>query len=496
MVDNKKHDILLYAIFTNEYIKLIPHWLKHVAERFCPGETDIIIFTDKQPQVDIPEHVQVVLIESSPMRNEELCRKLDRHVHILSTYGAGYKFAACLQSNIWIGQTLHSKQLRMEPGKFYCIKHAMCEPQALQPLIGYSSCGSRSVAYIEDKSQYKIWTQAGIMFGCRDTMLRLNEECLQWSKSDAESGALWTDVPYHDESYLNSWRVRNPQSVRVIANVSAASWEDICNHKAHTLFVVVHKESLGVAKRKGVIVCDPYGNVKLGNFLFIVAAMYSYARSEDKELIFAKFNPWLKVLTQRFYHIDMPLGDIAYLAPHKYKPIPKGLVGMIAGYFQSSKWFQGYEDDIRELCSNLWSPQREEGLAAIHIRLGDYLKEDIAKTHRAPSVAYIRKAIQTLPDGITTLEVFSDDPDLAEKRVKEAGIPEGIELRVIRGMGEVATICRITEATAFIMSASSFSWWAAWLGKHPTTIVEDTWYNDPKEPAEDKYEPNWIRISV
>jgi hypothetical protein len=327
-------------------------------------------------------------------------------------------------------------------------------------------------------------------------MLCLNEECLRWEQEDEASGALWTDVPYHDESYLNSWRVLNPESVRIIANVSAASWTDVQAGKAKTLFVVVDKDSLGVPKRQGVLVCDPFGNVKLGNFMFIVAAMYAYARSEEKELIFTKFNPWLKSIKYHFHYYDIPLPPINYVAPHRYTPIPKGIVGMIAGYFQSSKWFRGYEDEIRDLYSALCSEHREDWLAAIHIRLGDYMKEDIARTHRTPSVDYIRKAVGSLPATITTLEVFSDDPDLAEKRIKEAGIPEGIELRIMRNIDEVATIRRITEATAFIMSASSFSWWAAWLGRHDTVIVEDTWYNDHKIPTEDIYEPHWVRIST
>ena len=493
---NKKRDILLYAIFTNEYTRLISHWLEHVASRFCPGETDIIIFTDKPPQVDIPDNVRVEFINSHPMRNEELCRKCARHKYILETYGKGYKYAACLQSNIWIGQTLRSSQLRMEVGKFYCIKHARCLSSEVPELIAHSCCRAKSVAYVKDTSTYKIWAQAGIMFGCRDTMLRLNEECLDWQIEDEASGALWTDVPYHDESYLNAWRIKNPGSVNVISNVSFTSWNEVQACKTKTLFVVVDKPSLGIPKRHGVIVCDPFGNVKLGNFMFMVAAMYAYARSEGKELIFAKFNPWLKVFKRRFYQQEMSQSPIQYIAPYKYRPIPPGITGIIAGYFQSSKWFRGYEDEIRDLYSALWSENREEGLAAIHIRLGDYMKEDIARTHRTPSADYIRKAVGSLPSTITVLEVFSDDPDLAEERIKEAVVLDGIELRIMQNIDEVATIRRITEATAFIMSASSFSWWAAWLGRHNTVIVEDTWYNDHKIPTEDIYEPHWVRIST
>lgn len=38
--------ILLYAIFTNEYKKLIPLWIEHTASKFFPKESDVIIFTD------------------------------------------------------------------------------------------------------------------------------------------------------------------------------------------------------------------------------------------------------------------------------------------------------------------------------------------------------------------------------------------------------------------------------------------------------------------
>lgn len=38
--------ILLYCIFTNEYVKMIKPWLETTAKNFYPHCTDVLILTD------------------------------------------------------------------------------------------------------------------------------------------------------------------------------------------------------------------------------------------------------------------------------------------------------------------------------------------------------------------------------------------------------------------------------------------------------------------
>ena len=64
--------ILLYAIFTNEYKKLIPLWLEHTANKFFLQESDVLILTDDTSVVSPTDRIKVEFIQSSPYRNEEL----------------------------------------------------------------------------------------------------------------------------------------------------------------------------------------------------------------------------------------------------------------------------------------------------------------------------------------------------------------------------------------------------------------------------------------
>jgi len=51
--------ILLYAIFTNEYKKLIPLWIEHTANKFFPQESDVLILTDDTSVVSPTDRIKV-----------------------------------------------------------------------------------------------------------------------------------------------------------------------------------------------------------------------------------------------------------------------------------------------------------------------------------------------------------------------------------------------------------------------------------------------------
>jgi hypothetical protein len=61
----------------------------------------------------------------------------------------------------------------------------------------------------------------------------------------------------------------------------------------------------------------------------------------------------------------------------------------------------------------------------------------------------------------------------------------------------VITLHLMTQFRRFIMSNSSFSWWAAWLAGAEDVIVPNRWFgpSGPKD-TQDIYEPNWVPLEI
>ena len=136
-----------------------------------------------------------------------------------------------------------------------------------------------------------------------------------------------------------------------------------------------------------------------------------------------------------------------------------------------------------------------EGVAGIHIRMGDYLKYDWR--YKSPKKDFIEKALSQLSPHIKRLLVFSDEIDKAIELVKSCKGSERFTISPSNDMCEVDEIYDIYFMTAceeLIISCSSFSWWAAYLGEHKKVIVDKKWYNDDGLIDKDIYEENWIKI--
>ena len=197
------------------------------------------------------------------------------------------------------------------------------------------------------------------------------------------------------------------------------------------------------------------------------------------------------------FSIDMP-NDVKgiYNEPtYHYTPIPPSKFGYFQGFFQSSKYFDDYKNEIRELFQEYISDVKYEGVAGIHVRMGDYLK--LSERYKSPNKDFIEKAIAQLSPHIKRLIIFSDEPTKAKELVKTCKGSERFTISCSNDMGEVDEIHDIYFMTAceeLIMSCSSFSWWSAYLGENKKVIVDKKWYNDDGLIDKDIYEDNWIKI--
>lgn len=165
----------------------------------------------------------------------------------------------------------------------------------------------------------------------------------------------------------------------------------------------------------------------------------------------------------------------------------------IEGYFQSYRYFDKYENQIRneftfkfsilEKCKNIIS--KYPNPVAIHVRRGDYVNHPGFWT---VTPDYLIKALNSLPSDEYTYLVFSDDIEWCKEVFNEDFI-------FIEDNNQFEDMCLMSLCKHNIISNSSYSWWAAWLNSNynKTVIAPSEWFTDPK-PLDDLYPNNWIII--
>ena len=193
--------------------------------------------------------------------------------------------------------------------------------------------------------------------------------------------------------------------------------------------------------------------------------------------------------------------------PHfHYSPIPAGAQSLY-GYFQSSKYFADavVSSEIRRLfvphpriiatVNEKYSGVVTPHSVAVHVRRGDYLHDNSSMSyHFVTTPAYFERAVAKARELDPSAEfvVFSEDTEWCRAQPYFAGAT------IIDEPDECLTLELMSRFQHYIISNSSFSWWATWLGTPARTVlVPDRWFG-PHGPQdyEDVYEPSWIRIPV
>lgn len=164
------------------------------------------------------------------------------------------------------------------------------------------------------------------------------------------------------------------------------------------------------------------------------------------------------------------------------------------GYWQSYKYFEAYEEEIRKNLvikkpmtaynKELGTQIKQKNSVAIHLRRVDYSP--------VLDIKYYLDAMEWMKRNIENPEffVFSDDMDFCKQHFEV-----GLHVSYIdhNGVDEIADFYLMTRCKHFIIANSSFSWWAAWLSENtgkqviaPNSIhigVKDNFYPE-----------SWIRM--
>lgn len=224
---------------------------------------------------------------------------------------------------------------------------------------------------------------------------------------------------------------------------------------------------------------------RLGNNMFMVANAYAQALNYNKQMVIAKNqlvyegNDYSQNIFRKFEFIK-EFNDNKNCNP----PVPSSDKHTIyLGYYQSEKYFEKYSENIK----GLFGPPLEfidkirteipvifnTEVTVINVRRGDYLF--YPNYHPTVSPEYIFRALTLVPS--KQYLIASDDIPWCKKHLN---LPNAIYLE---GWKSHEQLWIMSMCHHYVISNSSFSWWAAYLSRHPQKIViaPQTWFG-PQGP--------------
>lgn len=163
---------------------------------------------------------------------------------------------------------------------------------------------------------------------------------------------------------------------------------------------------------------------------------------------------------------------------------------IVSGNFESPLYFSGikeilteeFEPRLKLLKHNikLFDKIQNSNSVCISVRRGDFVGDNtIAKIHNVVNERYFNKAISVMKTKVNnpTFIIFSDDVEWAKKHLKFGDCTFYSE----KGDDPVWEKMRLMYSCKhFIISNSTFSWWAQYLGRHKDKIVisPTKWFNN------------------
>jgi len=257
-------------------------------------------------------------------------------------------------------------------------------------------------------------------------------------------------------------------------------------------------------------------NGQFGNQLFQLATAYAYSLDHGIPLTVPD------LLLNLCY--DIPhnaetvfLRNIACYSPHSspfliwkepnfnYSPIPVSTRIQLKGFFQSEKYFSHRRKELLELFAapegyNERILAKYPFLSSSELVVGVQIRDYRAYTpngeyHPTLGREYYQRAISLFPEN-TIFIVTSNNLAFAKECI------EGLASNIIYLNADyIEEFYTLVMCKSFIISNSSFGWWAAWLSiaEGKRVIVPDPWLSPPynnEEMTRDLFPSNYEILSV
>lgn len=178
---------------------------------------------------------------------------------------------------------------------------------------------------------------------------------------------------------------------------------------------------------------------------------------------------------------------------------------LIEGYFQSEKYFYSIRETIKknfkfsivlnsQLIHLLTKITSTESVM-INVRRGDYLEK--LDYHGVIDEMYIKKSMAYLNNKLKepTYFIFSDDLQWCRTHIQKANNVIFVD-ESYYGYKYSSYLKLMSNCKHFIISNSTFCWWAAWLADNPSKkiIAPKKWFSTDELNADDLIPDTWIKI--
>jgi hypothetical protein len=173
---------------------------------------------------------------------------------------------------------------------------------------------------------------------------------------------------------------------------------------------------------------------------------------------------------------------------------------VVFGYFQSWRYFDHINQIIRKELStsnmglemgleHLSDELRNDHSVAIHVRRTDYVNNRNLVLH---GMEYYQKAIEQIRRSTVNPKfyIFSDDPQWCTQNFHDSDMKVVIHNTPVTPLVDLHLM---SLANHHIIANSSYSWWAAWLGKkqHQKVLMPPSWFREIVAPVSDKQCLGW-----
>jgi len=249
---------------------------------------------------------------------------------------------------------------------------------------------------------------------------------------------------------------------------------------------------------------------RIGNQMFQIAHAYSQALTHNRQFVAPKHDTSVnEYMTNIFRGINFVLDKTDNLenvvrveTPFSFSPCCPSAdkPTVFHGFCQSEKFFKENGTQIK----SLFSPTSEfiqrciakypeivsNNVTAINVRRGDYLTQPT--NHPVVTKEYIHKALEHIPNK-EYIYVISDDIPWCRENIKTTNTTF-VDYKTWEALWLLA-LCK-----HFVISNSTFSWWGAYLGEKPGSIIvaPETWFGPGVHSRghyeTDIYQENWIKI--
>lgn len=238
-------------------------------------------------------------------------------------------------------------------------------------------------------------------------------------------------------------------------------------------------------------------SARTGLSLHLVTRNYSLSNDEKrsfelmrilpKDVSFGDDSVVKKVWTERTFHFNAEFDSLS-------KPV------LLDGYFQSPKYFSLVSGNlVQELSASLDrlvpdATRPASRYIAVHVRRGDYLNDEVKKTHGIVPFEYFQQGVRSLREALGKLPVLVFSDDVAEafrlaSEIDDADVFDPEESRTSH-----QTLRALSQSAGICISNSTFGWWAAYLNADRPVVAPKPWFVNQSVNTADLYLPAWTPI--